>query len=341
MSTPVLVAIILIAVGCVTAVTRLRLADRRSVAAHHRALETMGRLVAQHPAPEPVAPPEQPAGQAHVRVVGPDEPEQVASPDTLRSRSRIRGPRSPDYVSWGDVAPVEPSLAAELQGDLSPPAALAGAEGDGAALAPGPTLLHFDALASAPPAAKATVTPLGGPGGRHRPWRRSRLAVDRQRRRRRSAHPTLRRAALGGAILILLAGGAAGGLLVTRDHPAPRPQPPRATPTTAPPIPPTTALAAAAPVLVNSGVGYSEYRLSGSATVVLTASGLCWVEIRQSGPSGPLLYEGDLVAGETKGTPGSTWVRLGDPSHVTVQVNGVTISPPSLVAGEPYNLQFE
>jgi hypothetical protein len=26
---------------------------------------------------------------------------------------------------------------------------------------------------------------------------------------------------------------------------------------------------------------------------------------------------------------------------VTVRVNGVTISPPSLVAGEPYNLQFE
>ena len=333
-----LVAIILIAVGCVTAVTRLRLADRRSVAAHHRALETMGRLVAQHPAPEPAAPPEQPPSQAHVRVVGPDEPEQVAAPDTLRPR--IRGPRPPEYISWGDVAPVEPAPAADLKGDLGPPAAIAGAGGDAVALGAGPTL-HFDALASAPLAAEESPAPLASTGGRHRPSRRSGLALDIRRSRRRSPPAALRRAALGAAILITLAGAAAGGLLVSRDHPAPRPQPPRATPTTAPPVSPTTALAAAAPVLVSSGVGYSEYRLSGPATVVLTASGLCWVEIRQNGPSGPLLYQGDLVAGETKGTPDSAWVRLGDPSHVTVQVNGVTISPPSLVAGEPYNLQFE
>jgi hypothetical protein len=53
------------------------------------------------------------------------------------------------------------------------------------------------------------------------------------------------------------------------------------------------------------------------------------------------MYQGILVAGDTKGAPGSTWVRLGNPSNVTVRVNGVTISPPSLIAGEPYNLQFE
>ena len=152
------VAIILIAVGCVTAVTRLRLADRRSVAAHHRALETMGRLVAQHPAPEPAAPPEQPPSQAHVRVVGPDEPEQVAAPDTLRPR--IRGPRPPEYISWGDVAPVEPAPAADLKGDLGPPAAIAGAGGDAVALGAGPTL-HFDALASAPLAAEESPSAAG------------------------------------------------------------------------------------------------------------------------------------------------------------------------------------
>jgi hypothetical protein len=88
-------------------------------------------------------------------------------------------------------------------------------------------------------------------------------------------------------------------------------------------------------------VGYSEYRLSGPATIVVSASGRCWVEIRQNGPSGPVLYQGNLVAGDTRGAPGSTWLRLGNPSNVTVRVNGVPISPPSLVAGEPYNLQFE
>jgi hypothetical protein len=111
--------------------------------------------------------------------------------------------------------------------------------------------------------------------------------------------------------------------------------------------PPTTravtkpAPAPAAPVLVSSGVGYSEYRLSGPATIVLSASGRCWVEIRQSGPSGPMLFQGVLLAGETQGAPGLTWVRLGNPSNVTVRVNGVIISPPSLIAGEPYNLQFD
>jgi hypothetical protein len=103
----------------------------------------------------------------------------------------------------------------------------------------------------------------------------------------------------------------------------------------------TTPPAPAAPVLVSSGAGYSEYRLSGPATILLTASGKCWVEIRQSGPSGPVLYVGNLVAGDSKGAPGSAWMRLGNPSNVIVRVNGVPISPPSLIAGEPYNLQFE
>jgi hypothetical protein len=92
---------------------------------------------------------------------------------------------------------------------------------------------------------------------------------------------------------------------------------------------------------VASGAGYSEYRVSRPATIVLRASGPCWVQIRQNGPGGPVTYQGDLLAGMTRAATGPSWLRLGDPSQVTVTVNGVAISPPSLVAGEPYNLQFD
>jgi hypothetical protein len=65
------------------------------------------------------------------------------------------------------------------------------------------------------------------------------------------------------------------------------------------------------------------------------------VQIRQNGPTGQVLFQGDLYAGDTQRAPGSTWVRLGNPSKVTITVNGVPLSPPSLVAGQPYNVQFE
>src|SRR5262245_52499214 len=106
MSTPVLVAIILLAMACAAVLTRLRLADRRSVAAHHRALETMGRLVSQHPPVEAVPVPEQHAGQAHVRLVADSEPEPAPAVPRRRSRPRILPPAG--YRSWGDVAPAEP-----------------------------------------------------------------------------------------------------------------------------------------------------------------------------------------------------------------------------------------
>jgi hypothetical protein len=314
MSTPVLVAIIILAMGCAAVVTRLRLADRRSVAAHHRALETMGRLVAQHPPVEAVPVPEQPAGQAHVRLVAGTEPELPPSVPPRRSRSRTRQPA--EYRSWGDVAPVEPPEAPEA------PAPLPNGAGD--EVVPAAPMLHFDALAA----------PDTGPGFK--------IPSPHFRRSRRRPRVAARRIAVGVFVVALLAAGTTGALLLTRDHPA-RPRPP------APPVaraaPPTTRAttpaAPAAPVLVSSGAGYSEYRLSGPATILVTASGRCWVEIRQSGPSGPVLYEGNLSAGDRKGVPGSTWVRLGNPSNVTVRVNGVPISPPSLIAGEPYNLQFE
>jgi hypothetical protein len=34
-------------------------------------------------------------------------------------------------------------------------------------------------------------------------------------------------------------------------------------------------------------------------------------------------------------------VCLGNAGHVTVTVNGAPTSPPSLIAGQPYNVMFE
>jgi hypothetical protein len=359
MSTPVLVAIILIAVSCAAALTRLRLADRRSVAAHHRALETMARLVAQRPTTEPGAGPEHPAGhayeqspaQAHVRLVtGTEAPEPAEaqeppvppSPPPLRSRPRRGGPRPLEYASWEDVAPVEPAPIPEVRPESPAPVPVAAA-----ASTPAPAaVLHFDALAEPPLARngnRAAPEPGAPPATRH--WHRPRRARAADRRRRRRSGRALRRTAVGAVVVLVLAGAAIGGILVSRIPSAPVRTPPPVAHQAAPPTTratvPATAPPPAAPVLVSSGAGYSEYRLSGPATIVLSASGRCWVEIRQSGPSGPVLFQGVLVAGETQGAPGSTWVRLGNPSNVTVRVNGVTISPPSLIAGEPYNLQFD
>jgi hypothetical protein len=347
MSTPVLVAIILIAVGCGAALTRLRVADRRSVAAHHRALETMGRLVAQPPTREAPSTPEQHAGQAHVRVVSSPEPAGLPYVPPLRSRSRIRPRHLPEYRSWDEVAPAWDEVASVAAGPETVPEAAPTPEPEVAA-AQGRPLLHFDAL-GATQRAEFSDAPFEESTPVRAPARRSfhRSGFDRRRVRRRPGGARRLLAAVAAAIIVL-AGAGTAGVLVLRSDPsrasAPPHPPARGAPTTAP-LPSTTTLPARtlppSPVLVTSSAGYSEYRLSGPANILLSASGTCWVQIRQNGPTGQVLYEGDLHAGDTHGTPGSTWLRLGNPSQVTITVNGVTLSPPSLVAGQPYNLQFE
>jgi hypothetical protein len=154
---------------------------------------------------------------------------------------------------------------------------------------------------------------------------------------------------IGAVIVAVVLAGAAAVVVLRYDHnQAPVKSHTSARPPTGAPLsaaPPSTKAAAlappASPVLVTSSAGYSEYRLSGPATIILAASGTCWVQIRQGGPAGQVLYEGDLHAGDKRGTPGSTWLRLGNPAAVTITVNGVALSPPTLIAGQPYNLQFE
>ena len=104
--------------------------------------------------------------------------------------------------------------------------------------------------------------------------------------------------------------------------------------TTSPTSPPASDVS-----LVATSAGYSMYRLSWPATIRLESTGLCWVEIRDAGPTGPVTFQGDLTAGASHAVTGPAWLRLGNPTAVAVTVNGRAIAPP-LVAGEPYNIQF-
>jgi len=102
-------------------------------------------------------------------------------------------------------------------------------------------------------------------------------------------------------------------------------------------VPPTSAPVSA--VLVATSFGSSTYRVGASATITVWANhGPCWLEIRQSGPNGPVVFTGDIMAGSFRHLTDPVWVRLGNPGAITV--NGASISPPGMAAGEPYNLQF-
>jgi hypothetical protein len=338
MSTPVLVAIVLLAVGCAATLTRLRLADRRSVAAHHRALETKGRLVAQHPASEAAVIPEPPTGQAHVRLVDNADPAGPPALPALRTAPRSRSRQRVDYRSWDDVAPAADGFYHDE------PLASAATEP-----APSRAVLHFDALAPAPPRPPAEEEAVGSglglaPVGGRRQRRRVRARRARPRRGR-NRRPAWRFLVVGVLVVMLVAGGTIGVLVLRGDHergsPPSHPASRVAAPPPSTPAPATTLAPPPGPVLVTTSAGYSEYRLSGPATIVLKASGTCWVQIRQDGPTGSVLYQGDLYAGQSHPANGPLWLRLGNPTQVTITVNGAALSPPSQVAGEPYNMQFD
>jgi hypothetical protein len=129
------------------------------------------------------------------------------------------------------------------------------------------------------------------------------------------------------------------------SHGRPRPPATQAAPpkptnpaTTAPTTPTTTAPPAA---LVATSTGTSTYRVGASAIITFRANnGTCWVEIRQAGPSGPVTFTGDILAGQSRAISSPVWVRLGNPGVMAITVNGTSISPPGMAPGEPYDLQF-
>jgi hypothetical protein len=107
---------------------------------------------------------------------------------------------------------------------------------------------------------------------------------------------------------------------------------PQTTTTTAAPKPAT---------LVSSGGGSATYQLtSPSASIVVHASGPCWIEVRAGSPGGQVIYEGTLAAGQQSSVTGPAWIRLGDPPNVSVSVDGTHMHVPGATAAVPLNLQF-
>jgi len=114
-------------------------------------------------------------------------------------------------------------------------------------------------------------------------------------------------------------------------------------PTTLPRV--TTTLPVTVPpypaVLVSSSGGTATYQLSSrSASIVVTAKGRCWLEVRANSPLGQIVYEGILQAGQQSSVTGPAWLRLGNPPAVAVRVDGTPMPVPGASVAVPLNLQF-
>jgi hypothetical protein len=124
---------------------------------------------------------------------------------------------------------------------------------------------------------------------------------------------------------------------------APPVRSPKAGPTTTLPVtttPPVTEASYPA-VLVSSSGGTATYQLSSpSASIVVTAKGRCWLEVRANSPLGQIVYEGILAAGQQSSVTGPAWLRVGDPPEVSVRVNGTRMPVPGAAQAVPLNLQF-
>jgi hypothetical protein len=118
--------------------------------------------------------------------------------------------------------------------------------------------------------------------------------------------------------------------------------PGRATTTTAPALVQPSAPAVSRPaVLVSSAAGTATYQLtSPSASIVVSASGPCWIEVRVGGQSGQVIYEGTLQKGRVSKVTGPAWIRLGDPPYVHITVDGSHMSVPGATTAVPIDLQF-
>jgi|SRR5579875_556663 len=96
------------------------------------------------------------------------------------------------------------------------------------------------------------------------------------------------------------------------------------------------------PVELISAVGGTDtYQLtSKTASIVVTAKGPCWVEVRAGSPAGQVVTEETLAAGQQAKVTGPAWIRLGDPPNASVTVDGTPTTVPGAQSGVPLNLDF-
>ncbi len=231
-----------------------------------------------------------------------------------------------------------------------PAARGAGAGGAGAPLPPAPPPPPPGSTLSAPPAgAGGEASAQAGDAAQQAGMEAG--PVPAHSRRSRSL-PTKPLAAAAATAALLAA--VAAGVLLTEHGPsrvATRPSGGRTAPAThhsttsapATTVPQTTTTTAAPKpaTLVSSGGGSATYQLtSPSASIVVHASGPCWIEVRAGSPGGQVIYEGTLAAGQQSSVTGPAWIRLGDPPNVSVSVDGTHMHVPGATAAVPLNLQF-
>jgi len=82
------------------------------------------------------------------------------------------------------------------------------------------------------------------------------------------------------------------------------------------------------------------YHVPVAARVVVASFGTCWVDAHRGGSQGIDLFQALMNAGERHAMIGPLWIRLGDPAHVSITVNGMALRPPPAERGVPYNVQL-
>ena len=145
-------------------------------------------------------------------------------------------------------------------------------------------------------------------------------------------------AAIGITLLGLPGQGSSHNL--SADTTTPTSAKPHQTTTSSPP-PTTNAPPPKPAVLLSASGGTATYELrSASASIVVSANGPCWLEVRANSPLGQIIYEGVLYAGQYSKVTGPAWIRLGNPPAVAVKVDGTVMAVPGAQSAVPLNLQF-
>ena len=147
---------------------------------------------------------------------------------------------------------------------------------------------------------------------------------------------------------------AAVWFVAIRDHAstAPRPALRRgATTATTKPAPShptaTTTVPPAALVLLSSDNQQARYRVNRpSVDLELVATAACWVEIKSALGGGPTVFVGTLKPGTQQAVPtgpttGGVSVRLGNPSGMSVMVDGAALPVPLVSSTQPFTLLFQ
>ncbi|HET9690342.1 MAG TPA: DUF4115 domain-containing protein [Acidimicrobiales bacterium] len=332
-----LLVVLLAALAAGTAAQGARGRFRRLPSGSHQralgALDAMTRRPGQPGPAQPGALDGMTGARQHVRLVAATSaapsrpvPRPVTSGVRRSGAAPFRAPRPMPEEVLVPAAPLAPAL---------PASELAAGDDDGR------RLVRFDESGLDTPGASRAEPPAGHPTAGRDPGGRRPAARRAPRTRRPAARTSL---LVGAAAALAVTGGAAaliaGGGTGRPATPAAPPDAAPARPAATVPAPSPTTTAPPPVSLASSSPAGSVYTVTGPVTIAITAADASWVQVRSGGPSGAVISEGLLAAGRTETVPAPVWIRLGNPTGVTVVVNGTPVRAPSLVSGRPTNLQF-